>query len=269
MVKSHFTLGVIKGGHLVAATRPQHEQSPVSTKPTRLVWDHVWEGGNSWISVYERAVLCKGHLSVMGPIQPNGTRAFSPVNDFEQRSTGKVKLSLVLFLWEWENNQPSSVLSWHLLAFRRDVHLSSSLINNYSVCGPPDRPCILMAARVEAKRREKRGSRGTEWNGRRWSGVKGECKMGSVSCIFWLKAQDAAPKQQIQASRPVDSCSWWSISRSTWGRTLVHKIANPIILRMCWLVSSTKARFNAAECWWQMENSCRERPLELFSPLLS
>lgn len=43
-----------------------------------------------------------------------------------------------------------SSLSWHLLAFRRDVHLSSSLINNYSVCGPPDRPCILMTAWAEA-----------------------------------------------------------------------------------------------------------------------
>lgn len=47
VVKSHFTLGVIKCGHLVAATRPQHEQSPVSTKPTSLVWDHVRKGVNS------------------------------------------------------------------------------------------------------------------------------------------------------------------------------------------------------------------------------
>ncbi len=91
--------------------------------------------------------------------------------------------------------------------------MSSSLINNYSVCGPPDRPCILMTARVGAKRRgKKEGSRGMEWSGRRrsgveWSGVKGECKMGSVSCIFWLKAQDAASNHQRSAGpglRPAD-----------------------------------------------------------------
>lgn len=45
-----------------------------------------------------------------------------------------------------------TTLSWHLLAFRGDVHLSSSLINNYSVCGLPDRRCILMMAGVEALR---------------------------------------------------------------------------------------------------------------------
>lgn len=45
-----------------------------------------------------------------------------------------------------------SALIWHLLAFRGDVHLSSSFINNYSVCGPPDRLCILMTAGVEALR---------------------------------------------------------------------------------------------------------------------
>lgn len=44
-----------------------------------------------------------------------------------------------------------------------------------------------------------------EWSGVEWSGVKGECKMGSVSCIFWLKAQDAASNQQSVLSRPQTS----------------------------------------------------------------
>lgn len=54
-----------------------------------------------------------------------------------------------------------STLICHLLAFRGDVHLSSSLINNYSVCGPPDRRCILMIAGVESLR-----DRGVEGGGR-------------------------------------------------------------------------------------------------------
>lgn len=62
-----------------------------------------------------------------------------------------------------------SSLGWHLLAFRRDVHLSSSLINNYSVCGPPYRPCILMTARAEPKRREKERELG---NGVEWEEVE-------------------------------------------------------------------------------------------------
>ena len=128
----------------------------------------------------------------------------SPVNVFEQTSAGgekKAKLGLVRLPLDGERERERererarespaiSSLCWHLLAFRRDVHLSSSLINNYAVCGPPGRPCILMTARAEAKRREKeRRSRRMEWSGRRWSGVewngvKGKCKMGSVSCIF-------------------------------------------------------------------------------------
>lgn len=67
-----------------------------------------------------------------------------------------------------------SSLHWHLLAFRRDVHLSSSLINNYSVCGPPDRACMLMTARVGAKRREKEREQGNgvEWEEVEWSRVE-------------------------------------------------------------------------------------------------
>lgn len=105
-----------------------------------------------------------------------------------------------------------SSLSWHLLAFRRDVHLSSSLINNYSVCGPPDRPCILMTAWAEAGREGRREWSERRWSGVEWSGVKGECKMGSVSCIFWLKAQDAALEQQIRVSGLVFKCSGWLIT---------------------------------------------------------
>lgn len=110
-----------------------------------------------------------------------------------------------------------SSLSWHLLAFRRDVHLSSSLINNYSVCGPPDRPCILMTAWAEAGREGWREWSERRWSGVEWSGVKGECKMGSVSCIFWLKAQDAAPEQQIRVSGLVFKCSGWLITGAAGG----------------------------------------------------
>lgn len=57
-----------------------------------------------------------------------------------------------------------------------------------------------MAVRAWAKRREREGAGGleqeeVEWIGMEWSGVKGECRMGSVSCIFWLKAQGAASNQ--------------------------------------------------------------------------
>lgn len=129
------------------------------------------------------------------------------VNDFEQGSTGKqssASSSISLRVREWP---AISSLCWHLLAFRRDVHLSSSLINNNSVCGPQDSPCILMTAVVGAKRTEKRGRKGMEWSGRRWSrvewsGVRGECKMGSVSCILWLRAQDAPSNQQRPLSWP-------------------------------------------------------------------
>lgn len=53
--------------------------------------------------------------------------------------------------------------------------MSSSLINNYSVCGPPDRPCILMTAGVEAKRRgkkEREQGSGVEWEEVEWSRVE-------------------------------------------------------------------------------------------------
>lgn len=58
----------------------------------------------------------------------------------------------------------------HFLTFRRDVHLSSSLINNYSVCGPQDRPSILTTATAVAKGRVKRVSMGMELRGVAWSG---------------------------------------------------------------------------------------------------
>lgn len=106
---------------------------------------------------------------------------------------------------------------------------------------------------------EHSGMSGVEWSGVEWSGVKGECKMGSVSCIFWLKAQDAAPKQTDPGLKTSRLMQLMVDYKSSWRRTLVQKIPNQIMLRMCWLVSSTKAWFNAAECWWQMENSCRER----------
>lgn len=52
--------------------------------------------------------------------------------------------------------------------------MSSSLINNYSMCGPPDRPRILMTATVGAK--EKGGGReqgnGAEWEEVEWSSVE-------------------------------------------------------------------------------------------------
>lgn len=90
------------------------------------------------------------------------------MNDFEQGSPGK-RSSASPSISESERARPaSSSLCWHLLAFRRDVHLSSSFINNYSVCGPQDIPCILMSAMVGAKR----GRKGMEWSGRRWCGVE-------------------------------------------------------------------------------------------------
>lgn len=57
----------------------------------------------------------------------------------------------------------------HLLTFRRDVHLSSSLINNYSVCGPQDRPSILTTATAVAKGRVKRiNGNGAEGSSVEW-----------------------------------------------------------------------------------------------------
>lgn len=89
-----------------------------------------------------------------------------PANDFEQGSAGKRSLASSQM-----REQPTIYsLRWHLLAFRRDVHLSSSLINNYSVCGPPDSSCILITARVGAKRREKRKQ--GEWSGVEGGGVE-------------------------------------------------------------------------------------------------
>lgn len=59
----------------------------------------------------------------------------------------------------------------HLLTFRRDVHLSSSLINNYSVCGPRDRPSTLRTATAVAKGRGKESEHG---NGAEGSSVEWE-----------------------------------------------------------------------------------------------
>ena len=96
-----------------------------------------------------------------------------PANDFEQCVKSGARASSGVSESERERERPAiSSLRWHLLAFRRDVHLSSSLINNYSVCGPPDSSCILMTAGVGAKRRGKEGAGGMEWSGRRWSGVE-------------------------------------------------------------------------------------------------
>lgn len=85
-------------------------------------------------------------IKTMGPVYSHSSLA----SDFEQRSAGEASPALSV-----------STLICHLLAFRGDVHLSSSLINNYSVCGPPDRRCILMIAGVEALR-----DRGVEGGGR-------------------------------------------------------------------------------------------------------
>ncbi len=104
----------------------------------------------------------------MGPVYSHAP----PVNDFEQRSAGK-RGSASSGISESERAQPAiPSLRWHLLAFRRDVHLSSSLINNYSVCGPPDRPCILMAVRVGAKRRKRKREGAGEWCGIGGGGVE-------------------------------------------------------------------------------------------------
>lgn len=46
------------------------------------------------------------------------------------------------------------------------------------------------------------GGDGVEWSRVEWSGVRGECEMGSVSCIFWLKAQDGSSNHQRSLSRP-------------------------------------------------------------------
>lgn len=120
---------------------------------------------------------------------------------------------------------------------------------------------------------KKRGSWGVEWSGRRWSrvewsGVKGECKMGSVSCIFWLKAQDAAPEQQIQVSKPTFNIDdgWLEVQLK---KNICAKDGERWKMVYC-----SVAWFNAAECWWlwsdRWGNShAEEGLLELFSPLLS
>lgn len=176
----------------------------------------------------------------MAPAYPHAP----PVNYFELRSVGKLG---------WPH--PASVserlaissLCWHLLAFRRDVDLSSSLINNYSLCGPPDRPCILMTARVGAKRREREGAgewSGVAWSGVEWSGVRGECKMGSISCIFHLKAQHAASNRDLYLGlRPEGSDGrlihlmvnliQGPLERKCWGQN----VCNQITYIMCCLVA--------------------------------
>lgn len=85
-----------------------------------------------------------------------GVLTASAVNDFEQSSASESGAWNLVHLSVPPHPPPPlppagarelaavSSLSWQLLAFRRDAHLSSSLINNYCVCGPPDRPCILM-----------------------------------------------------------------------------------------------------------------------------
>lgn len=68
-------------------------------------------------------------IRTMGPVYSHSSLAC----DFEQRSAGGAEPGLVR-------------LHSHLasLGIRGGVHLSSSLINNYSMCGPPDRRCILI-----------------------------------------------------------------------------------------------------------------------------
>lgn len=56
------------------------------------------------------------------------------------------------------------------------------------MCGPADKPCILMTAMLREGRREEEAVKsGTELRGLRG----GESKMGSVSCVLRLKAQGA------------------------------------------------------------------------------
>lgn len=106
------------------------------------------------------------------------------------------------------------------------------------------------------------------WSGVEWSGVKGECKMGSVSCIFWLKAQDAAVEQQIRVSGLFFKRGGWLITGAVGGRTLVQYIHKLMIWRTRRLGRSTKSWFDAAERPWLCEVtdgklSCTERSLEL------
>lgn len=68
----------------------------------------------------------------MGPVYSHSSLA----SDFEQRSAGEAEPGLV----HLHSHLPSLGIQGG------DVHLSSSLINNDSVCGPPDRRCILMLA---------------------------------------------------------------------------------------------------------------------------
>ena len=49
--------------------------------------------------------------------------------------------------------------------------MSSSLINNCSVCGPPDSPCILITVGVGLGLREGKGE-GAEWEEVKWSSVE-------------------------------------------------------------------------------------------------
>lgn len=106
------------------------------------------------------------------------------------------------------------------------------------------------------------------WSGVEWSGVKGECKMGSVSCIFWLKAQDAAVEQQIRVSGLLFKRGGWLITGAVGGGTLVQYIHKLIIWRRRRLGRSTKSWFDAAERPWLCEVtdgklSCTERSLAL------
>lgn len=146
VVKSLFTLGVIYCGRRFAAPRPQHEQCPVSITPVvflfEAVSDRVWNLKSLFMNTQSYA---KGISPWQDMINRTGTCKFSrpspwtTLNGDQWESGERAR--------EREREWPAiSGLRWHLLAFRRDVQLSSSLINNYSVCGPPDRPCILMTA---------------------------------------------------------------------------------------------------------------------------
>lgn len=118
-----FHFGVSRCGHLFAARRPQHEQSPVSTKkPSGLfkkqtnktknnMSERAWNLESLFVNtqLYAKGIsVWKDMISRMG-----GGPAYShasPVNDFEQSSAGKVELgpSSVL-LREWESYRPSPV----------------------------------------------------------------------------------------------------------------------------------------------------------------
>lgn len=92
------------------------------------MWSHVL-----WIMVI---------LSMVGCDYRSATCFFPhalPASDFEPGSAGELSLPRVSQPLKESGQQTLPSLCWYLFACRRDVHLSSSLINNYSLCGPKDR----------------------------------------------------------------------------------------------------------------------------------